>query len=232
MDFSGFEKLSLLDYDKHLTATLFVAGCDFRCPFCHNSSLVIHPERAPRIPFEDIYSYLKKRVGVLEAVCITGGEPTMMPDLEEKIRAIKELGYLIKLDSNGSRPEVLAHLIDTGLLNYVAMDIKNSKEKYALTAGMGRFPLSKIEESVSLLLQKKVDFEFRTTAIEEYHDLEDFKKIGEWIEGAPRYFIQRYIDNENCIAHGLHMFPKEKALEARALLKKDIGFVALRGYDL
>lgn len=232
MDFSGFEKLSLLDYDTHLTATLFYAGCDFRCPFCHNSSLVIHPERAPKIPFEEIYSYLKKRAGILEAVCFSGGEPTMMPDLEEKIRAVKDLGYLIKLDSNGSRPEVLRHLIDEGLLDYVAMDIKNSPEKYALTAGMGNFPLSKVKESVSLLLEGKVDFEFRTTAIEEYHTLHDFEEIGAWIKGAKRYFIQRYIDSENCIAHGLHMLPQEKALEAKALLEKYVGEVSLRGYDL
>lgn len=231
MDFSGWEKLSLLDYDEHITTTLFMAGCDFRCPFCHNSSLVLEPNKAPKIPWEEIMEYLAKRKGVLDAVCISGGEPTMMHDLEDKIKDIKSLGYQVKLDSNGSRPEVLKRLIDKKLVDYVAMDIKNSKEKYAMTAGV-LLDISKIDQSIDILKSSQIPFEFRTTAILEYHNLHDFEKIGSWLKGAPKYFIQRYIDNDNCIRHGLHELPKEKALEAKALLEKNIGFVALRGYSL
>ncbi|HBB05059.1 MAG TPA: anaerobic ribonucleoside-triphosphate reductase activating protein [Firmicutes bacterium] len=231
MDFSGWEKLSLLDFDEHISTTLFVAGCDFRCPFCHNSSLVLAPGKAPRIPWQEIMNYLSKRKGILDAVCISGGEPTMMEDLKEKIGDIKSLGYEVKLDTNGSRPEVLQDLLDKKLIDYVAMDIKNSKEKYAMTSGV-LLELSKVEKSIDILKSSQIPFEFRTTAILEYHSLRDFEEIGKWIKGAPKYFIQRYIDNENCIRHGLHELPKEKALEAKALLEKNIGFVDLRGYSV
>ena len=231
MDFSGWEKLSLLDFDEHISTTLFVAGCDFRCPFCHNSSLVLAPGKAPKIPWQEIMDYLSKRKGVLDAVCISGGEPTMMEDLKEKTRDIKALGYEVKLDTNGSRPEVLQDLLDNKLIDYVAMDIKNSKEKYAMTSGV-LLELSKVEKSIDILKSSQIPFEFRTTAILEYHSLRDFEEIGQWIKGAPKYFIQRYIDNENCIRHGLHELPKEKALEAKALLEKNIGLVELRGYSV
>lgn len=231
MDFSGWEKLSLLDYDEHISTTLFMAGCDFRCPFCHNSSLVLEPNKAPKIPWKEIMDYLAKRKGVLDAVCISGGEPTMMNDLEEKIRDIKSLGYEVKLDSNGSRPEVLKKLLEEKLIDYVAMDIKNSQEKYAMTAGV-LLDIHKIEKSIEILKSSQIPFEFRTTAILEYHTLRDFEEIGKWLKGAPKYFIQRYIDNDNCIRHGLHELPKEKALEAKALLEKYIDFVDLRGYSV
>ena len=130
MDFSGWEKMSLVDYDDNLTTTLFTAGCNFRCPFCHNSDLVLHPEKTFRIPWEEIKAYLVKRKGMLDAVCITGGEPTMMPDLLDKMREIKALGYKIKLDSNGTRPDILKKAYEEGLVDYIAMDIKNSPEKY------------------------------------------------------------------------------------------------------
>lgn len=231
MDFSGWEKLSLLDFDEHISTTLFMAGCDFRCPFCHNSSLVLSPDKAPKIPWHEIMDYLSKRKGVLDAVCISGGEPTMMNDLEEKIRDIKSLGYEVKLDSNGSRPEVLKKLLEEKLIDYVAMDIKNSQEKYAMTAGV-LLDIHKIEKSIEILKSSQIPFEFRTTAILEYHTLRDFEEIGKWLKGAPKYFIQRYIDNDNCIRHGLHELPKEKALEAKALLEKYIDFVDLRGYSV
>lgn len=231
MDFSGWEKLSLLDYDDNITTTLFMAGCDFRCPFCHNSSLVLHPEDAPTIPWADIMDYLSKRKNVLDAVCVTGGEPTLMPDIFEKIRDIKSLGYKVKLDTNGSRPAILKKLVEAGLLDYVAMDIKNSPEKYFLTIGTNKIDFSSIQESVSFLINGTLEYEFRTTTIKEYHNARDFEEIAHWLEGAKRYYIQRYIDSENCIAHGLHMVEKEKALVFKAILEKSISHVALRGYD-
>lgn len=231
MDFSGWEKLSLLDFDDNISTTLFMAGCNFRCPFCHNSSLVLDPSNAPTIPWSEIKEYLIKRRKMLDAVCITGGEPTLMPDLEDKIREIKELGYIVKLDTNGSHPSVLKKLVEAGLVDYVAMDIKNTKEKYGETIGIRRINLKTIEESVQYLLEKHVPFEFRTTIINEHHTSEDFEKIGQWIKGADRYYLQRYIDSENCIQHGLHAIEKEKALEYKALLEKYINHVSLRGYD-
>jgi pyruvate formate lyase activating enzyme len=231
MDFSGWEKLSLLDYDDHMSTTLFTAGCDFRCPFCHNSSLVLNPAEAPKIAWSEIVEYLKKRKNVLDAVVVTGGEPTLMPDLLDKLREIKAIGYPIKLDSNGSHPEVLRKAVAENLIDYIAMDIKNSPKKYAMTIGTTAFDMGKINESIAFLIGGKVPFEFRTTTIREYHNEEDFTEIAAWVKGAKRYFIQRYIDNENCIAHGLHMVEKEEALKFKAILEKSIDHVALRGYD-
>jgi pyruvate formate lyase activating enzyme len=231
MDFSGWEKLSLLDFDDNITTTLFMAGCDFRCPFCHNSSLVLDPKGAPTIPWDEILEYLRQRKNVLDAVCVTGGEPTLMPDLLEKLTQIKQLGYIIKLDSNGSRPEVLRIAVEQGLVDYVAMDIKNSKEKYAMTIGTTAFKMEDIEESVRFLIDGRIPYEFRTTSILEYHNQKDFEEIGKWLAGAKKYYIQRYIDSENCISHGLHMIPKEQALIYKDILSKTIDHVDLRGYD-
>lgn len=186
MDFSGWEKMSLVDYDDNLTTTLFTAGCNFRCPFCHNGDLVLHPENGPRIPWEEIKAFLVKRKGMLDAVCITGGEPTMMPDLLDKLREIKALGYKIKLDSNGSRPEILKKAYEEGLVDYFAMDIKNSPEKYGNTIGVKGYPLDKIKESVKFLMESGASYEFRTTIIDEFHTEKDMKEIGEWIKGAKR----------------------------------------------
>lgn len=230
MDFSGFEKLSLVDYDDNLTATLFMAGCPFRCPFCHNGELVLHPERAQTILFAEILDYLQKRKGILDAVCISGGEPTLMPDLEEKIRAIRGLGYLIKLDTNGCNPDKVKDLVGKGLLDYVAMDIKNSKSKYMVTCGT-KIDLGAIEESVRFLMECGVRYEFRTTMMEEFHSEDDMEAIGRWIQGAPRYFLQRYIDSDSCIRHNFHEIPLAKAKGFLEILKPYLPNAALRGYD-
>ena len=231
MDFSGWEKLDLEDFDGHITTTLFVAGCDFRCPFCHNSELVLHPKETPKIPWADIMEYLSKRKNVIDAVCVTGGEPTLMPDLLDKLSDIKSLGYKIKLDSNGSRPEMLRIAVEQGLVDYLAMDIKNSPAKYAMTIGTTDFSFDDIKESADFLIHGKIPYEFRTTAIAEYHNDRDFEAIGSWLSGAERYYIQCYFDNENCIARGLHRISKEKALVFKAILEKNLKFVALRGYE-
>lgn len=231
MDFSGWEKLSLVDFDDHITTTLFTSGCNFRCPFCHNGPLVLCPKEQPTIPWAEILAYLKKRQGVLDAVCVSGGEPTLMDDLEDKLRQIKELGYLIKLDSNGSRPDLLKRFVDEKLVDYIAMDIKNSKARYAETIGLKKFDLAPIEQSVSYLLEGHIPYEFRTTMMEEFHDEESFKEIAIWIKGAKRYFLQRYIDADNCIEHGFHEVPLEKAKAFLELCKEGIPNVALRGYS-
>lgn len=231
MDFSGFEKLSLLDFDHYLTATLFYGGCPFRCPYCHNAALVLHPETLDKIPWEEIKNYLKKRQGCLEAVCISGGEPTMMDDLIEKVKDLKELGYLVKIDTNGINPSLLKYLVSNALVDYVAMDIKNSPDKYAKTIGLDNFKLENIYQSVDYLLANHVSYEFRTTVVEEFHDFNDFKIIGEWIAGAQKYYLQQYVDRDGAISHGFTPYSKEKALEALKIVQEFVPNSFLRGYD-
>jgi len=232
MDFSGFEKLSLLDYDDNITSTLFMAGCNMRCPFCHNSSLVLNPGQAPKIPWETIMDFLRKRQNVLDAVCVTGGEATLMPDLLEKLGDIKSLGYKVKLDTNGSNPEILKIAVEQGLVDYVAMDIKNSKANYYKTIGTDRVSLEAIDASIDYLLNSnEVDYEFRTTIIEEFHTEEDIMAIASWVGGAKRFYLQHYVDREDCIEHGFHEVSKEKALHWKAILSKEIQEVGVRGYD-
>ena len=158
MDFSGWEKLSLVDYDDNITTTLFTSGCNFKCPFCHNGDLVLHPGETIKIPFEEIKEYLRKRQGVLDAVCVSGGEPTLMSDLEEKLTFIKSLNYKVKLDTNGSNPKTMKSLLEKHLVDYIAMDIKNSKEMYGKTIGVANYDLSLIEESVNFLLNSSFDY--------------------------------------------------------------------------
>lgn len=203
MQFSGFQKLTLLDYPEKVACTLFTAGCNFRCPFCHNASLVTHIDGEHFYSEEYILDYLGKRRGVLDGVCITGGEPLMYNELPDFVKKVKALGFLVKIDTNGSYPERLQALIESGNIDYVAMDIKNCKEKYLITAECSQQDLLNVEKSVELLLQKKVDFEFRTTVVREYHTVEDIKKIAEWIKGADKYFLQNFIDSGDTIKNNL-----------------------------
>lgn len=230
MNFVGWEKLSLVDFDHRLTTTLFMAGCPFRCPFCHNSDLVLRPGSATPIPWEEIEAYLKKRRNMLDAVCISGGEPTLMDDLEEKLKIIKSLGYVVKLDSNGWNPFVLERLIGLGLVDYIAMDIKNSRERYAETAGTS-VNLDAIDHSIRLLMNSGIDYEFRTTIVDEFHDEFAMQGIAEWIAGAKRYYLQRFVENEHCIEKGLHAVTKEKAEGFLKILSPVIPSVRLRDYD-
>jgi pyruvate formate lyase activating enzyme len=231
MDFNGWEKLSLVDYDDYLTTTFFVSGCNFRCPFCHNKNLVLNPKDNPIIPWEKMLDYLRRRKNALDAVCVSGGEPTLMEGLEEKLQQIKSLGYLIKLDTNGTNPDLLKRLYERRLVDHFAMDIKNSKEKYAITAGLENFNTAKVEDSVSFLMNSGCSYEFRTTVMDEFHDEESFRDIARWLDGAKRYYLQRYVDSPNCIKGGFHELSKNKAEEFALLLRQHIEFVALRGYD-
>lgn len=229
MDFSGWLKLTLVDYDKHIATTFFTAGCNFRCPFCHNSDLVLRPNETIKIPWEELLAYLKKRQGVLDGVCITGGEPTLMPDLEEKIRDIKALGYEVKLDTNGSNPDVLKRLLDQNLLDYVAMDIKNSESRYPRTIGLEKVDMDKIKQSIALI-KSMPDYEFRTTIIDEFHDEESVKEMALLIKGAKKMFLQHYIDSEHCIERGFHEVNKEKATRFMDILNDNGIPTKLRGY--
>ncbi len=229
MQFSGFQKLTLLDYPEKTACTLFAAGCNFRCPFCHNAALVTHIDNSNFFTEEYVLDYLKKRTGVLDGVCITGGEPLMHKDLPEFIKKVKKLGFLVKLDTNGSYPERLAKLIDSGLIDYVAMDIKNCKEKYLLTADCGEDDLLNVEKSVAILNAGKIDFEFRTTVVKEYHEVEDIKKIAEWIAPADKYFLQNFIDSGDIIKNNLSAHTRETLEVMRSSAQDIIPKVEIRG---
>ncbi len=229
MQFSGFQKLTLLDFPGHVAATLFTAGCNFRCPFCHNAALVTHIDNQNCFTDEYILDYLKKRIGILDGICITGGEPLLHKDLPEFIKKVKGLGYLVKLDTNGSYPDALEELINSGNIDYVAMDIKNSKEKYALTAECSEQDLENIEKSIALLMQNKIDFEFRTTVVNEYHTVEDIKSIARWIKGAEKYFLQNFTDSGDLIKDGLNPTSRETLDLMRSAASEFISNTNLRG---
>jgi pyruvate formate lyase activating enzyme len=229
MQIHGFNKTTLLDYPKHLAATIFFGGCNMRCPFCHNSSLVSGTSSQPIIPEQEVLSYLAKRKGILEGVCITGGEPTLNPDLIPFITKIKELGLKVKLDTNGTNPQLMKTLVEDKLIDYIAMDIKNSKEKYALTAGLNHFTLKPILESADFLLTSPIEYEFRTTIVKEYHSREDMLSIGEWLSGAQAYFLQSYQDSGDILQPGLHSHSKETLEEYAKLLTPMIPSVSVRG---
>lgn len=209
MNFFGIQKLTLLDYPGKVACTVFTGGCNFRCPFCHNASLVLRPGECEAISDEDVLKFLKKRQGVLDGICITGGEPLMQPGLEEFIKQVKTLGYFVKLDTNGSYPEKLEKLLASGTVDYVAMDIKNSKEKYAVTVGIEDYDLAPIENSIRILMSCGVDYEFRTTLVREFHTEDDVHLIGEWILGARAYYLQNYKDSGDIIKGGLSGFERE-----------------------
>ena len=230
MEFCGIEKMSLVDYNNKISCILFTEGCNFRCPWCHNSFLVTDLSKNKPIPFNEILSYLEKRKNLLDAVVISGGEPTLMEDLKSKIISIRKLGFLIKLDTNGSNPEILKDLVESKLIDYVAMDIKNSFLMYALTVGLKKAPLDKIKESIKFLISNKVDYEFRTTLIDEYFSNDSINEMGSCIKGAKRIFLQKFIDNDHCISHGLHEVNEKKALDYLKLLEKYVDKVELRGY--
>jgi len=202
MNIYGLQKLSLLDYPEKLAATIFTGGCNLRCPFCHNASLVTHLSDIEKISDDDVFSFLKKRTGILDGVCITGGEPLLQDDLEDFIREIRKLGFLIKLDTNGVSPKKLSLLIDNGLIDYAAMDIKNSPEKYPLTVGIPDFNIEPVLESVGILLQGKIQYEFRTTLVRQFHSFEDIEKIGHLVKGAENYYLQRFENSGDLVGFG------------------------------
>ncbi len=227
----GLEKLSLVDFDGHVAATVFTGNCNFRCGFCHNSALVLSADSLPVIPEEEILSYLEKRKGILDGLCITGGEPTLNKDLPQFIEKVKKLGYPVKLDTNGTSPETVITLTENGLCDYFAVDIKNDRENYAKTIGFDKYDLSKIEKTVAFLLKGTVSYEFRTTLIAEYHDEENIRKIGDWICGAQKYFMQKFKNGENCISRDLTEVPLEKARKFKEIISPKVGFCDLRGYE-
>ena len=228
MDIQGLQKMTLLDYPGRVACTVFLGGCDLRCPFCHNGGLVLEAA-PPQLDSGELLSFLKKRVGLLDGVCITGGEPLLRPGLAGLLAQIKELGYPVKLDTNGSHPERLRKLAEGGLVDYVAMDVKNSPERYGETAGLPGLDLTPFRESISFLLRGTVDYEFRTTVVREFHDADSFKAIGPWIAGARRYFLQSFVDRDSVIQAGLRPWDRESLEGFAALVRPYVQQVELRG---
>ena len=212
MKIYGLQKMTLLDYPGHVACTVFLGQCDFRCPFCHNFELV--DGSAPEVMEEDeLFSFLQKRKGLLDGVAITGGEPCLHKDLPEFLRKIRAMGYPVKLDTNGNHPEILRAVLTEGLADYVAMDIKNSPEKYAATIGLPVFDLAKVSKSIRLIMEMAPDYEFRTTVVKEFHEAADFEKIGELIFRAKRYFLQCFTDRES-VPFGNLSAPSKEEMEA------------------
>lgn len=229
MKFNGFQRLTLLDYPGKVACTLFTAGCNLRCPFCHNASLVTHIDNTNIYNKEEILSYLGKRQGILEGVCISGGEPLMQTEIEDFIKEVKALGYSIKLDTNGFYPDKLISLVEKGLIDYVAVDIKNSYSKYAKTTGIENLDLSPLKTTVEFLLSGKVDYEFRTTIVEGLHTEADILDIGKTIKGAPRYFLQNFVDSGDLIGEGLCAISLENMKKMQKIAAQFVPNAEIRG---
>ena len=212
MRIDGLQKMTLLDFPGHVACTVFTAGCNFRCPFCHNALLVTEIEETTPFSPEGVLEFLEKRKGLLDGVAVTGGEPLLQPGLAEWLEQVKALGFAVKLDTNGSSPDKLKDLVSRSLVDYVAMDIKNSPAKYPVTAGIDPGLLPAIRESVDFLLSGAVDYEFRTTVTAEFHEVSDFPEIGAWIRGAKRYFLQPFVDSGDLISKEPMHAPDEETL--------------------
>lgn len=230
MEIHGLQKLTLLDYPGKVACTVFLGGCNLRCPFCHNGELVLDPGPALMSP-EELLTFLDRRRGLLDGVCITGGEPLLRPDLPRLLEAVKGKGFLLKLDTNGGFPQTLEDIIARGLVDYVAMDIKNSPERYPETVGVPGLDLAPYRESAALLLEGKVDYEFRTTVVRELHDEASFRAIAPWINGARRYFLQAFVDRDTVLSPGLHPCSREEMEAFAAIVRPYIPQVELRGVD-
>lgn len=223
----GLNKLTLQDFPDRVACILFTGGCDFRCPFCQNAALVTEFDDG-YVDTEEFFSYLNSRKGMLDGVVLTGGEPLLQPDVVDFIKRIKGAGYAVKLDTNGYHPDKLERLYSEKLLDYVAMDIKNSSEKYALTAGLNAVDMSRVAAGKDLIMNSGVDYEFRTTVVKEFHEAEDFEGIGQFIRGAERYFLQRFRDEGGNIAEGLHAPGTDELSHYAEIMKKYVKNVLIR----
>ena len=232
MNIGGLTKLSLLDYPDHLACTIFTPGCQFRCPFCHNGKLALaNTNFLTAFDSIEVLRFLKKRIGILDAVCISGGEPLLQDGLEAFIREIKEMGYLIKLDTNGYLPKRLESLLEMGLLDYVAMDIKNCPSRYAETCGINRINLDTIAQSIEILQRSLISFEFRTTVVKEFHTAKDIKSLSDWNLADGTLYLQSFKDSNDQICPGLHGYnPQEMNILCRQASRLIPG-IKLRGLN-
>ena len=231
MIIQGLQKLTLLDYPGHVACTVFTAGCNLRCPFCHNAGLVTHIDKSNSISEDEFFSFLKKRQGILDGVCVSGGEPLLMPDIIPFIEKIRALGFSVKLDTNGTFFDRLSEIIEKGIVDYVAMDIKNSMEKYPMTAGCDSVDIESVKKSVELLESSKTDHEFRTTVVRELHTEDDMKKIGEWLRGTKKYFLQGFIDSGDLIGQNYSAYSPAEMAKMLDIIRLSVPSASLRGID-
>lgn len=230
MKIHGLQKMTLLDFPGHVACTVFLGGCDFRCPYCHNFELV-DGSAPPVMEEEELFAFLRKRKGLLDGVAVTGGEPCLRKDLPDFLSRIRDLGYRIKLDTNGAHPDTLARVLEGKIADYVAMDIKNSPEKYARTVGLAQMDLTPVRESAALLLTGETDYEFRTTVTAELHEEADFDAIGRWIRGAKRCFLQPFTDRDTVPFEGFHAPDRETLDKYLAVMRAYVPHTYLRGAD-
>lgn len=228
MIIKGLQKTTLLDFPGKVACTVFTGGCNFRCPFCHNASLVISPDLSDFISEDEFFSFLKKRSSILDGVCVSGGEPLLQKGIEDFLQKIKDIGLAVKLDTNGSFPERLNSILTRGLVDYVAMDIKNSKEKYSLICGT-EVDTSKISESISMLISGSIPYEFRTTVVKEFHTPQDIEDMSKWIAGAEHYYLQSFKDSGDIISDGLSAYTPEEMRSLLDIARKNLPSAELRG---
>lgn len=231
MEIHGIQKLTLLDYPGHTACTVFLGRCNYRCPFCHNASLVLHPNDQPGVESAELFTLLERRRGLLDGVCITGGEPTLQRDLPELCAEIRERGFLVKLDTNGTNPAMLASLTERGLVDYVAMDIKSSREHYGRLCGIEPYDTAPVEESAALLMAGKISYEFRTTLVRELHEQADMEAIGTWLKGAKAYYLQGFRDSGDLICPGLSGFEAQEMEAYCNILRHYIPNAQVRGVE-
>ena len=230
MKIYGLQKMTLLDFPGRIACTVFLGGCDMRCPFCHNSELAAGTAE-PVMEEETLLTFLKKRQGMLDGVAVTGGEPLLGEAALELLRKIRALGYPVKLDTNGTHPDRLRRAVEEGLVQYCAMDVKNSPERYGETAGVPGMDLGPVRESVAFLLEGRTDYEFRTTVVREFHDADSFRAIGSWVHGAKRFALQKFADRDTVPFGNLHAAPREKMQEYLEIARRTVPDTRLRGVD-
>lgn len=232
MNICGLQKLSMVDYPDKIAATVFTGGCNLRCPFCHNALLVTRLSETPVLPTGEVLDFLRSRRGLLDGVVLSGGEPLLYPDAADFLKAVRELGFAVKLDTNGCFPDPLAAILDAGLVDFVAMDIKNTPEKYAATVGVPGLDMTPIYNSIDLIRRSGVDHEFRTTVVRELHTPADLEAIGQWLHGAPRYALQQFVDSGNLIdGGGFHSYAPEEMHALADQMRPHFGAVIVRGVD-
>ncbi len=231
MVISGLQKLTLLDYPGHTACTVFTPRCNWRCPFCHNAVLVLRPQEQPVMDQEELFAFLRKRKGLLDGVAVTGGEPTLYADLPDFLRRIKDMGFAVKLDTNGTHPAVLRTVLDEGLADYVAMDIKAGRDNYPAVTGTLRPGLDAVEESAALLMGGGADFEFRTTVVRELHTMEDFRDIAVWLAGEEKYFLQAFKDSGDILAGDFTACTREEMEAFRAAVLPSVPHTEIRGME-
>lgn len=237
MKLAGIQKLTLLDYPDKTAACVFTPGCNMRCPFCHNADLVVGavgPEAESTLPsleLDDFFDFLDTRHGLLDGVCISGGEPLLQSGIDDFCREIHERGFLVKLDTNGTNPEKLRTLITEGLVDYVALDVKNSPDRYPQTVGISDFDLSPIRQSIDLLLQENVEHEFRTTVVRELHNDSSLREIARWIKGARMWYLQNFVDSKNVLAGEgiLHSYSEKELTDLLPQLQDIVPGTSIRG---